>query len=245
MSLPDEEEKGDPAKLDSLEVTVKDLINKLKLYEGFTKAIDRLVALASSERHEFFLALNSQVVKTVGVFLELIPGINPKALVAFQTKTVVERVLKAQGKILEHFSKVKDLSSIMSMEVDDEGRGDTRELQEQATLLAKSMEVIKSEGVTELLKAAQSLKYLSKLMSGEKETMAEVVQTIAFSFCKALQAELTEVQLSKMSASQVVEALVLVSRLVIVNRALSEVKMSPLYVQKVEAPKNQSVQESR
>ena len=244
MSLPDEEEKGDPAKLDSLEVTVKDLINKLKLYEGFTKAIDRLVTLASSERHDFFLTLNSQVVKTLGVFLELIPGVNPKALAAFQTKTVVERALKAQGKILEHFSKVKDLSSIMSMEV-DEGRGDTRELQEQATLLAKSMEVMKSEGVTELLKAAQSLKYLSKLMSGEKETMAEVVQTIAFSFCKALQGELIEARLSKMSPSQVVEAIVYVSRLVIVNRALSEVKMSPLYVQKVEAPKNQSVQESR
>jgi hypothetical protein len=82
-------------------------------------------------------------------------------------------------------------------------------------------------------------------MSGEKETMAEVVQTIAFSFCKVLQAELTEARLSKMSPSQIVEALVFVSRLVIVNRALSEVKMSPSYVQKVEAPKNQNVQESK
>lgn len=41
----------------------------------------------------------------------------------------------------------------MSMEV-DEGKGDTRELQEQATILAKSMEVINSEGITEVLKAA-------------------------------------------------------------------------------------------
>jgi hypothetical protein len=129
MSLPDEEEKGDPGKLDSVEVTVKDFINKLKLYEGFSKAIDRLVTLASSDKHDFFLGLNPQVIRTLGVFLDLIPGINPKSLAAFQTKTVVERALKAQGKILEHFSKVKDLSSIMSMEV-DEGKGDTRELQE-------------------------------------------------------------------------------------------------------------------
>jgi hypothetical protein len=153
MSLPDEEEKGDPAKLDSVEVAVKDLINKLKLYESFTKAIDRLVTLASSDRHDFFLTLNSQVIRTLGVFLDLIPGINPKSLATFQSKTMVERALKAQGKILEHFSKVKDLSSIMSMEV-DEGKGDTKELQEQATILAKSMEVMRSEGITEVLKAA-------------------------------------------------------------------------------------------
>lgn len=86
---------------------------------------------------------------------------------------------------------------------------------------------MKPEGIIEVLKAAQSLKYLSKLMSGEKETMAEVVQTIAFSFCKVLQAELTEARLSKMTPNQILDALVFVSRLVIVNRALSEVKISP------------------
>jgi hypothetical protein len=97
MSPPDEEEKGDPAKLDSFEVEVKDLINKLKLYESFTKAIDHLVTLASSDRHDFFLALNSHVILTLGVFLGLIPGINSKSLATFQSKTMVERALKAHG----------------------------------------------------------------------------------------------------------------------------------------------------
>lgn len=48
-----------------------------------------------------------------------------------------------------------------------------------------------------------------------------------------------------MSPSQIVETLVFVSRLVIVNRALSEAKTSPFYAQKVEVPKSLNVQESR
>ena len=66
---------------------------------------------------------------------------------------MVDKALKAQAKIIEHFSKAKDLSSIMSMEV-DEGRGDAKELQENSLILAKTLEIMNGEGVAEVIKAA-------------------------------------------------------------------------------------------
>ena len=57
--MPDEEEKGETSKLESVEAAAKDVINKLKLIELFGKAIDRLVTLASSDKPDFFLALNT------------------------------------------------------------------------------------------------------------------------------------------------------------------------------------------
>jgi hypothetical protein len=90
MSIPDEEEKGE-----DLEIAAKEILTKLKLVEGFTKAIDRLVSLSTSDKAEFFLSLNSQVFSTIKKYLDLITGLNPKSWATFASKTIVERALKA------------------------------------------------------------------------------------------------------------------------------------------------------
>ena len=123
MSQPDEEEKGDAGKLELIETAAKDILNKLKLVESLTKAIERLVTLASADKPDFLLALNSSVFAALKKYQQdLIPGFSPKSLGTFLSKSLVERALKAQAYILEHFSKVKDLNSIMSMQVDEGNR---------------------------------------------------------------------------------------------------------------------------
>jgi ribosome biogenesis protein Nip4 len=101
------------------------MINKLKLVETFSKAIDRLVNMATSEKPDFFLHLHPQISNQVKKYLELIPGLAPKSWGTYISKSLIERAVRSQAKIIEHFSKVKDLSSLMSMEV-DEGKGDVK-----------------------------------------------------------------------------------------------------------------------
>jgi len=66
------------------------------------------------------------------------------------------------------------------MEV-DEGKGDTKELLENATIIAKGLEVMSQEGICEMIKQGQSLKYLSKLISVNQSSgqISEAVQTIS------------------------------------------------------------------
>ena len=124
--MPDEEEKGEVS--DSIEIAAKDIITKLKLVDAFAKAIDKLVTLAASDKVDFFLALNSQLLfGTFRKYSELVPGITPKSLDNFLGKVIVDRALKSQENIIEHFGKAKDLSSIMQMEI-DEGKNGAKEL---------------------------------------------------------------------------------------------------------------------
>ncbi len=73
MSIPDEEEKGE-VKFESIENAAKDMINKLKLVEGFVKAIDRFTNLCISEKPEdFLLCIDSKTFISLNKYFDLIP----------------------------------------------------------------------------------------------------------------------------------------------------------------------------
>ena len=55
-------------------------------------------------------------------------------------------------------------------------------------MLGKSLEIMGSDGVTEVIKAGQSLKYLSKLISIDLNNglLNDSIQMISMAFCKQL-----------------------------------------------------------
>jgi hypothetical protein len=96
MSQPsEEEEKGELAKVESIETSTKDIINKLKLLDLFGKAIDRLAILSIEKASGFFLLLETSTFQSIKKYIELISSIKTKQYVPFVTKSLIERAVKA------------------------------------------------------------------------------------------------------------------------------------------------------
>lgn len=113
MTIPDEEE-NEESKIGNIDSAAKEIINKLKLVDSLGKAIDRLVTMSISEKPEdFFFLIDSSLFESLKKRLALMPTFKSKSFTQFVTKTLGERILKAQAAVIEHFSKRKDIDSIM------------------------------------------------------------------------------------------------------------------------------------
>jgi hypothetical protein len=92
------------------------------------------------------------------------PSIKPKTFSQFISKTINERVIKAQSSINEHFSKQKDIDSIMehdaSLNIEE---GESSVLNEHVTVLAKCLEISDKELalMDSLINSSNNLKYVS------------------------------------------------------------------------------------
>lgn len=203
MSLPDEEEKEE-AKLESIDTAAKETINKLKLPDSLGKAIDKLVSLSNSEKPEdFFFLIESSLFEALKKNLAMMPSFKSKSFTQFVTKTLGERVLKAQAGVIEHFSKRKDIDSIMEQDI-QMNMGDS-DLQEHVMMLAKSLEVAEKEStlIDEVIKQSQNLKYISKLIKVDSQLkMTKQCESITNSFCSFLQKQISETYLSSINAAQ-------------------------------------------
>jgi len=91
----------------------------LKLIEQVSKAVDRMVTMANSEKAEdVFLILDSNLFSLITKNIEAIAGLKPKLISSFLQKSLTEKVIKAQNMIIDHFGNLEDIDRIMTMEID-------------------------------------------------------------------------------------------------------------------------------
>lgn len=97
----------------------RDQVGKLKLIDLVAKVADHIATVARAENPaEFFLVLDSQVIKALLRLAQKVPSFKPKAFPEFVGTFVREVALKAQRDIIGFLSKLKDVERIMKMEVD-------------------------------------------------------------------------------------------------------------------------------
>ena len=91
----------------------------MKLIEQLSKAVDRMVTMANSEKAEdFFLILDSNLFSLITKNIEVIAGLRPKLISSFLQKSLTEKTIKAQNMIIDHFGNLEDIDRIMTMEID-------------------------------------------------------------------------------------------------------------------------------
>lgn len=104
---------------DSASAAARDQIVKLKLIELVGKVADQMATVAKAEAPaEFFLVLDSAVIRALMKFSQKVPSFKPKVFTAFAGSFVKEVAVKAQKDIIDFLSKLKDVDRIMKMEVD-------------------------------------------------------------------------------------------------------------------------------
>ena len=97
----------------------RDQVGKLKLIDLVAKVADHIATVARAETPaEFFLVLDSQVIKALLKLAQNVPIFKPKAFPEFVGTFVREVALKAQRDIIGFLSKLKDVERIMKMEID-------------------------------------------------------------------------------------------------------------------------------
>ena len=98
----------------------------------------------------------------------------------FSQKSLVEKAIKSQSDIIEYFSKLKDVDHIIQMDGVDQiiekaqgSEAEQQQILEYAQVFAKSLEIIQitkiSEGMKEIMRQSQNLRYLRKLVKSDEK----------------------------------------------------------------------------
>ena len=192
-----------------------------------------MVTVAKAEAPaEFFLVLDSAVIKALSKFSHKVPTFKAKVFPVFVGNFVKEVAMRAQKDIIDFLSRLKDVDRIMKMEVDQiveaaQGTSEERKsLTDNTSLLAKSLELLAlneaaKPAIEELVSTGANLRYLSKLIKLDASSYTASIEAITSCFCESLVQALNPAS-APLDALQSAECLTTVTSLLLAALSLSK-----------------------